>query len=67
MALSLQSTTDRYGNTVHVGNFVTARSLEFQICDLWCVSDIHANGTVDLFQRNGTNYAEISPDEIIRE
>jgi hypothetical protein len=63
----LASTTDRYGHTVHVGTYVTARSLEFDVCDLWRVSKVHIDGKVDLMQRNGISYSQIDPDEIIQE
>jgi hypothetical protein len=63
----LTSTTDRYGHTVHVGTYVTARSLEHEICDLWRVSRVHFDGSVDLAQRNGLSYSQIGPDDIIKE
>jgi hypothetical protein len=65
MVMLAESTTDRYGHTVRVGTFVTARSLDFEICDLWQVSRVHQDGTVDLTQRHGISYSEINPDEII--
>jgi hypothetical protein len=67
MVILAESTTDRYGHTVRVGNFVTARSLDFEICDLWRVSRVYQNGTVDLTQCHGISYSQISPDEIIVE
>jgi hypothetical protein len=67
MMMLAESTTDRYGHTVRVGTFVTARSLQFEICDLWLVSRVNGDGTVDLTQRNGISYSQIAPDEIIRE
>ncbi len=67
MVMLIESTTDRYGHTVRVGTYVTARSLEFEVCDLWRVSRVHLDGTVDLTQRNGISYSQINPDEIIRE
>ncbi len=67
MVMLAESTTDRYGHTIHVGTLVSARSLEFEICDLWRVSRIHQNGTVDLTQRRGIAYSQISPDDIIKE
>jgi hypothetical protein len=67
MVMLAESTTDRYGHTVRVGTFVSTRSLDFVICDLWQVSRVHQNGTVDLTQRHGISYSQISPDEIIAE
>ena len=67
MFMMVGTTTDRYGHTVRTGSFVTARSLEFEICDLWRVSKVNLDGTVDLVQRKGISYSQISPDEIIRE
>jgi hypothetical protein len=67
MVMLADSTTDRYGRTVRVGTFVTTRSLDFGICDLWRVSRVHQNGTVDLAQHRGISYSQISPDEIIAE
>jgi hypothetical protein len=67
MSMLAESTTDRYGHTVRVGTLVTARSLDFEICDLWHVSRVHQNGTVDLRQHHGISYSQISPDEIIAE
>lgn len=63
----LESTTDRYGETVRVGAFVTAHSLAFEIYDLWVVSKINNDGTVELTQHKGISYSKIHPDEIVRQ